>query len=74
MKSKIDPARYEIDFLDLETLDPSYSGNVVGYIPGFIRVIIEKNGDMVVAHGQHRWAAAYLCGIKEAQCHLCKRI
>lgn len=28
----VDPSRYEIDFLDLETLDPSYSGNVVGHL------------------------------------------
>jgi len=44
------------------------------YIPGYIRVTIEKDGDMTVAHGQHRWAAAYLCGIKEIQAKLCRRI
>lgn len=44
------------------------------YIPGIIRVMIERNGDMTIAHGRHRWAAAYLCGIGEMQAHLCKRI
>ena len=44
-----------------------------GYIPGFIRVMIERDGNMVIEHGYHRWMAAYLCGIKEVQAKLCKR-
>ncbi len=31
-RSTVDSSRYEIDFLDLETLDPNYSGNVVGHL------------------------------------------
>ncbi len=47
---------------------------IKGYTPGFIRVVIEKNGEMMVAHGNHRWAAAYLFGVKEMQARLCRKI
>lgn len=36
-----------------------------GFIPGYIKTIILPDGDKVIGHGRHRWAAAYLCGVKE---------